>query len=107
MGTNTKKGYRIGVVSKRSQLHNETTGQYIKRDTTTGRFLSVKKSAYKGVRLERNKKDESSSQSDPPIKNEKSERSIKKSKTIGSDDTKKTKETKKVHEPKKNKTIKN
>lgn len=48
-------GHRDGQVSKRSQTHNPKTGQWVKRDTETGRFMDVKKDGtrFKGVRREK------------------------------------------------------
>lgn len=48
-------GHRIGAVKGRSQTYNPTTQQYVKRDTSTGRFMDVKKDGtpFKGVRKER------------------------------------------------------
>lgn len=54
MGKNTGEGSRIGAVKERSQLYNDKTKQFIKRDTSTGRFLSAKDTPYKGVRKENN-----------------------------------------------------
>jgi hypothetical protein len=53
MGTNTSDGYRIGSVQKRSQVYNEKTGKFIKRDTETGKFMSSKDTPYKGVKTEK------------------------------------------------------
>lgn len=46
---------RIGPVSKRSQVLNPKTGQYVKRNTETGRFMDVKQDGtpFKGVRKEK------------------------------------------------------
>ena len=46
---------RIGAVRERSQTFNPATQQYVKRDTTTGRFMDVKKDGtpFKGVRKEK------------------------------------------------------
>lgn len=46
---------RVGAVKGRAQTKNPRTGMWTKRDTSTGRFTSVKKSggAYKGVRREK------------------------------------------------------
>ncbi len=46
---------RIGAVSNRSQVRNPKTGKWVKRDTSTGRFMATKKSggSFKGVRRER------------------------------------------------------
>ncbi|MFN8343982.1 MAG: hypothetical protein U0X91_03205 [Spirosomataceae bacterium] len=45
---------RIGAVRERSQTFNPTTEQWVKRDTTTGRFTDVKQDGnpFKGVRKE-------------------------------------------------------
>lgn len=50
-----KGGGRVGAVSGRSQLRNPRTGQWTKRDASTGRFTQAKKSggAFKGVRREK------------------------------------------------------
>lgn len=54
MATNTNKGHRKGAVKGRSQFLNPATGHYIKRDTSTGRILEVKKDGtpFKGVKKE-------------------------------------------------------
>lgn len=46
---------RIGAVRGRTQTRNAKTGQWVKRDTSTGRFMDVKQSGgtFKGVRKER------------------------------------------------------
>ena len=55
MARNTGAGTRKGAVTGRSQVYNPTTGNYVKRDTTTGRFLDVKSDGtpFKGVRREK------------------------------------------------------
>jgi len=55
MATNNGKGSRHGAVKERSQVYNPTTGNYVKRDTSTGRFLDVKSDGqpFKGVRKEK------------------------------------------------------
>lgn len=55
MARNTGTGARKGAVSARSQVYNPSTGNYIKRDTATGRFLDVKSDGtpFKGVRKEK------------------------------------------------------
>lgn len=57
MATNPPKGdgHRNGAVRSRSQVQNPTTGQWVKRDADTGRFMDVKKDGtpFKGVRKER------------------------------------------------------
>ena len=52
MAKNTGKGHRTGVVSKRTQVYNEKTKKYVKRDSETGRFLSCKDTPYKNIRRE-------------------------------------------------------
>lgn len=56
MAKNTGKGHRQGIVSNRTQGYNSKTGQYIKRDTQTGQFVSCKDSPYKNIRRETNAK---------------------------------------------------
>ena len=48
-------GHRNGAVKGRSQTHNPKTGQWVKRDTGTGRFIDVKQDGtpFKGVRKEK------------------------------------------------------
>lgn len=57
MAKNGKKGdgHRNGAVLKRSQVLNPKTGKYTKRDSETGRFMSVKNDnkPYKGIRKEK------------------------------------------------------
>lgn len=56
MAKNGAKGNgRIGAVRGRSQVKNPATGKWVKRSTTSGRFVATKSSAgpYKGVRKER------------------------------------------------------
>jgi hypothetical protein len=53
MAKNTKEGHRIGAVKERSQVYNEKTDQYIKRDTKTGKFISASDKKYKGVEMEK------------------------------------------------------
>lgn len=50
MGKNTGEGYRQGQQKDRKQIFNQKTGQYIKIDTSTGKFLSSKDTPYKGIR---------------------------------------------------------
>lgn len=52
MAGNTGKAHRKGAVNNRSQTKNDKTGLYIKRDTKTGRFMSAKKTPYKGIKKE-------------------------------------------------------
>lgn len=55
MATNTGKSYRKGAVKGKSQTYNPVTGQYVKRDATTGRFEATKKDGtpFKGVTKEK------------------------------------------------------
>lgn len=52
MATNTGQNRRIGAIKDRSQTYNPVTDQWVKRDTTTGKFMDVKADGtpYKGVR---------------------------------------------------------
>lgn len=54
MAKNTGNGHRNGAVKDRSQVQNPKTGDYVKRDTDTGRFIDVKKGGepFKGVAKE-------------------------------------------------------
>jgi hypothetical protein len=56
MATNPPKGdeHRNGAVRGRSQTYNPATNQWVKRDTSNGQFMAVKKdgSKFKGVRKE-------------------------------------------------------
>ena len=58
MGRNTGTSSRIGAVKNRGQTYNDKTGQYVKRDTTTGRFMASKSTPYKGVSKESSAKNE-------------------------------------------------
>ena len=57
MATNPPTGdyRRFGAVCKRSQVLNPKTGQYVKRNAETGRFMDVKQNGtpFKGVRKEK------------------------------------------------------
>lgn len=55
MAGNTNNSYRKGAVKDRSQTFNSTTNQFIKRDTTTGRFIATSKTKFKGITDERKK----------------------------------------------------
>lgn len=48
-------GHRKGAVRDRSQVKNPKTGQWVKRDAGSGRFMDVKQDGkpFKGVRRER------------------------------------------------------
>lgn len=54
MATNSGKNSRIGAVKERSQIFNPSTGNYVKRDTSTGKFIDVKSDGrpFKGVTKE-------------------------------------------------------
>ena len=54
MAKNTGRGSRSGAVTNRTQTRT-STGTWVKRDATTGRFVQVKKTggAFKGVRKEK------------------------------------------------------
>jgi hypothetical protein len=54
MATNSGNNSRKGAVKDRTQVFNPSTGNYVKRDTTTGRFIDVKSDGkpFKGVRKE-------------------------------------------------------
>lgn len=57
MATNPPKGdgHRIGAVRGRSQTYNPSNGQWVKRDSDTGRFMDQKADGepFKGVRKEK------------------------------------------------------
>ena len=46
---------RVGAIKGRSQTKNTSTGQWVKRDAKTGRFMDVKQDGnpFKGVRKEK------------------------------------------------------
>lgn len=48
-------GHRKGAVRERSQTHNPRTDQWVKRDTSNGRFIDQKSdhAPFKGVRREK------------------------------------------------------
>ncbi len=54
MATNSGNHSRKGAVKDRTQVFNPSTGNYVKRDTTTGKFIEVKSDGkpFKGVRKE-------------------------------------------------------
>ena len=54
MAKNTGDGSRIGSVKDRTQVLNPKTGNYVKRDTDTGRFIDQKTDGepFKGVAQE-------------------------------------------------------
>lgn len=56
MAGNTGQNHRDGAVKGRSQTYNPHTDSWIKRDTSTGRFMDGKTSSntpFKGVRKEK------------------------------------------------------
>ena len=56
MATNkVSDGRRAGATKCRSQVYNEKTGLYVKRDCKTGKFMDVKTCGgkFKGVRKEK------------------------------------------------------
>lgn len=53
MAKNTSNNTRKGAVKARSQVLNPKTKLYVKRDKTTGQFISAKSTPYKGVRKEK------------------------------------------------------
>lgn len=56
MATNKpyKDGQRKGAVKERSQTQNPKTGNWVKRDAETGKFMDVKQDGkpFKGIRKE-------------------------------------------------------
>ena len=48
-------GHRNGAVKNRTQVYNPTTGNFVKRDASTGKFIDVKSDgkAFKGVTKEK------------------------------------------------------
>lgn len=54
MAKNTGNGSRKGAVKDRTQVHNPKTNLFIKRDSTTGQFISSKPTRYKGITTEKN-----------------------------------------------------
>jgi|TARA_B110000285_G_C14729522_1_gene425783 hypothetical protein len=64
MGKNTGDGYRQGQQTNRKQIYNEKTGQYIKIDTDTGKFMSSKTTPYKGIRFKNKSNTKEDSDSD-------------------------------------------
>ncbi len=55
MAKNTGDGHRNGAVKSRSQVYNPGTGNFIKRDADTGKFMDVKSDGkpFKGVSIEK------------------------------------------------------
>ncbi len=56
MAKNTGKNTRKGAVKDRTQVLNPKNDMYMKRDATTGKFISGKSSPYKGITKEKNEK---------------------------------------------------
>jgi hypothetical protein len=58
MASNTGNDYRQGAVTGRTQVQNPRTGQYVKRDAETGRFMDAKQDGkpFKGVAKEVDKR---------------------------------------------------
>ena len=56
MAKNPGENKRQGAIKDRSQCYNNKTGLYMKRDEN-GRFMSGKKTPYKGVSKEKQKDD--------------------------------------------------
>jgi len=52
MAKNTGNGHRKGIVGNRTQTYNSKTNKFIKRDATTGKFMSSKDTPYKNIRKE-------------------------------------------------------
>lgn len=53
MAKNTSNNTRKGAIKSRSQVLNPKTNMFMKRDKTTGQFISAKSTPYKGVRKEK------------------------------------------------------
>ena len=61
MATNTGKNYRKGSVDNRTQLDlDPKRGKFVKRDTTSGRFIDLKQDEkpFKGIAEEPDKRRE-------------------------------------------------
>jgi hypothetical protein len=58
MARNTNDGHRVGAIKERSQVYNSKTEQYVKRDTTTGKFVAASTNKFKGVKEEKNREKE-------------------------------------------------
>lgn len=56
MGKNTGNGHRNGAVKNRTQVYNPSNNLFIKRNTTTGQFISAKSTPYKGIKQENKSK---------------------------------------------------
>jgi hypothetical protein len=53
MAKNTTENKRVGAIKDRTQYYNSKTKMYIKKDNTTGKIMSCKKTKYKGVTLKK------------------------------------------------------
>lgn len=55
MAKNTGDGFRKGSVTDRTQVHNPKTGNWVKRDTNSGKFIDQKSDGtpFKGVAKEK------------------------------------------------------
>lgn len=55
MAKNTGRGFRLGATRGRSQVRNQRTRLWTKRDDATGRFTAAKTTGgrFKGVRAEK------------------------------------------------------
>ncbi len=60
MAKNTGNGHRKGIVSNRTQTYNSKTKQFVKRDSSTGKFLSCKDEPFKNIRKEKTDSDKNS-----------------------------------------------
>ena len=58
MAKNTGDGYRNGSVNDRTQVQNPRNGNYVKRDTDSGKFIDQKQDGkpFKGVAQEVDKR---------------------------------------------------
>lgn len=58
MAKNTGEDYRKGSVTDRTQVQNTQSGNWVKRDTTTGQFIDQKTDGekFKGVATEVDKR---------------------------------------------------
>jgi len=50
MGKNNGNGTRTGAIKGRVQTYNDRTGQFVKRDSETGKIMGAKDTPYKSVR---------------------------------------------------------
>jgi hypothetical protein len=68
MAKNTGEGHRSGVVTNRTQTYNPKTEKFVKRDVTTGKFLSCKDKPFKNIRKETGLKEDSKLKEDAKLK---------------------------------------